>query len=163
MSNASTTGTSITDVDQQHLNNKTTTTHTVCDYEAITSIIDENTIEHSNQLYKILRSHRAKYNSLPNNLKVEAMGVINKLKLDRKIPIKQKPVHFINPQGHECSICTAAYDQNERIVECSSCKQQLHFKCLIGWCYECIRDGQSSTCPYCRAAWKDNGKLTMVK
>ena len=81
----------------------------------------------------------------------------------RKIPLRYKPIEYIVPKTVMCVICCQNYDQNDRIVECSKCKQQLHSHCQFNWCYESILSESAVTCPFCRQEWKDNGKINYLR
>jgi len=113
----------------------------------------------SKTLIDILCSHRMNYYQMSDNEKKKVMDLANQIKLDKKIPIKCKPIEYIEAKDHECVICCQPYSHSDRIGECLFCKQQLHQDCLMGWCFESIQSSSQPTCPFCRAIWKDNGKL----
>src|SRR5918992_3471037 len=113
----------------------------------------------TNNLRNILFYHRTQYYNMSDEEKRKIMNLANRIQLEKKIPIKHKTIQYIRTQSHECIICYQPYIKTERIGECLYCKQQLHQKCLLGWCITNINNMLQPTCPFCRADWKDNGKL----
>lgn len=70
-----------------------------------------------------------------------------------KIYIKSKPIKYVQLKTDSCIICYDGYNKDISIVQCKSCKNDIHKCCQIDWCVSNILDGQKATCPYCRAEW----------
>ena|ERR1700722_15455925 len=79
------------------------------------------------------------------------------LGFDGKIPIRSKSIELLDLKHDECCICCATYKHNDRISKCYQCHQYLHLACLINWCSAAL--SIPITCPFCRTAWRDTGKL----
>ena len=115
--------------------------------------------EELNLVNKFLYDCQFNYYHLTDNDKLTIMATINKIQLDKKIPIKYKPIEYIQPKTEECSICCNSFNHDTPISQCCQCGQHLHSDCLIKWCYEYIKWEPSVTCPFCRAKWGKNEKL----
>ena len=60
----------------------------------------------------------------------------------------------------ECPICYTDFDEKEAVVYCkAACGNNVHKDCMNSWAV--ARQGKA-TCPYCRAAWVDDGFLGKV-
>lgn len=112
-----------------------------------------------NPVYTFLHDCQLNYFNLTNENKSKIMGAVNKIRLDKKIPIKYKPIEYIQPKTEECCICYNIFNQDTPISQCCKCGQHLHSDCLIKWCYEYIKWESYVTCPFCRAKWGKNEKL----
>ncbi len=123
-----------------------------------TKSIDNSNIE-DQILMEILISDRNKYINIPENKKTDVLNVISNIKLDKKIPIKTKPIIYIEITEKDCNICCNEYTNHNRIVECLLCKQHLHQHCLTEWSFESIKQTSQLTCPFCRSEWKHSGKM----
>lgn len=113
----------------------------------------------SNVLSKLIHDFQLKYYRLDNRDKSNILMSINRLKFDRKIPLKCKPIEYIKTQSLECSICNQDYRKQDSISRCMTCKQDLHSDCLISWSSEQLNFSSEVTCPFCRAPWQNNRKL----
>jgi hypothetical protein len=117
------------------------------------------TLQETESLLTILQNYHALFYQLSDADKTSACLLLDRIKLDKKIPIKIKQIKYIHPSTPECIICGSCYSAEDRIVECSSCHQHLHSKCSLEWAYNSISDQMCATCPFCRSSWKDTGKL----
>jgi hypothetical protein len=123
------------------------------------TVVDFQMIPESPTLLNIIQSYHEHFRQLSDEDKGVAYRLLGQIKLDKKIPIKYKPIKYIHPSTPECTICGSCYNSEDRIVECSSCHQHLHSKCSLEWAYNSISDQSYATCPFCRSPWKDTGKL----
>lgn len=122
-------------------------------------MLDCELLPKSESIFDLFQSYHQHLSQLSDEEKAFAYHQLNQIKLDKKIPIKYKPIKYIHPSTPECTICGSCYNSEDRIVECSSCHQHLHSKCSLEWAYNSITDQSCATCPFCRSPWKDTGKL----
>ncbi len=117
------------------------------------------TVTLQQQIVQIFYQYHQSYFNLSVDDKSRVSLMINQNKLDLKIPIKYKQTEYIKPQTPDCAICGVIYNSDDRIVECSQCHQHLHATCSLEWNFTRIQSQSCATCPFCRDAWKDSGKL----
>ncbi|OVA08551.1 zinc finger protein [Macleaya cordata] len=57
--------------------------------------------------------------------------------------------------GATCPICLDEMDNENKIVECGTCRNALHKQCLITWKRS---RGRSANCVICRARWRERAE-----
>ena len=66
----------------------------------------------------------------------------------------------------DCPICLCEMSDEEvkddLISYCKACGQNLHSKCMTVWARNSVMKGETTTCPLCRAEWKEEKKKVEV-